>query len=817
MTDFFYTLPRSRQHLIALAILFVIPLVLFFNITLGGEELKRHDITQWRAGAESIIEYRETYGEEPLWATNMFGGMPTFVISTKTQVPHLDRLVPVFQKIYPAFQYWVLLSGMYVFLILMGFRPLSAVFGAIVYGLTTYFPVIIMAGHTSKFFTLAFVPWTMAGYWLITRSPKKVLGLFIFTAAMALEVRAGHPQITYYFMFLIGALWVYDSVGYFRSKALKKWGLITAFLVIGGVMGILGNAERTLSQQSYAPHSIRGGSALEGTTGLDSNYAFAWSQGVSETLTLIVPNLYGGASPDYWGPKSFTSGPHYLGAIVFLFMIIALFKVKEKILYIFLGTGILAIFFAWGSSFALFNQFAFNYIPFFDKFRAPETWLVVTAFTFCIVAVYGLDKLLDLAVESSFTIKSMYAPLGTTVALFIVLFLMVNTMDFIKFGEVENIANQIAQQNNVDPQNPQVRQRSVQIVNQQLVPAREEKATADVLRLGLFLALGGGLIYAASSKKISPTIAGFGFIALIAVDLIQVGQRYMDETQFVSSNVSAEQVILSQQRDIDRYIADRIDQNSPYPYRVFPLLDNPFSNAIPSYYYPSLGGYSGAKLSLAQDVLLATNGPLFGGPFGINLGLLRVLNTKYITYQPGLNIPGITPVFNSNAGVVYEINEVLPKAFFVDSTVVAESPQEAYALLFPDQMDFSTTAIVENYTPEIRPDSSSSVTVTYYTGAEMTLEINRSEPGFLVLSEIYYPDGWIAELNGEEIPIYKTNYLLRGFQIPAGSHTLTLDFRPASFYTGIKLSWASLLFQLILLGFLGFSYFKNKQAGEEDE
>jgi len=818
MSDFFYKLPSSRQHLISLAILFIVPFVLFFETTLGGKEIERHDITQWRAGAESIIEYREQFGEEPLWASNMFGGMPSFVVSTQNQVPQINFIGRYFNGIYPAFQYWVMLSGMYVFLILMGFRPLSAVFGSIAFSLTTYFPVIIMAGHTSKFYTLAFVPWTLAGYWMLTRTDKRIAGLLIFTTAMALEVRASHPQITYYFMYLIGALWAFDSIKWLQEKKLKKWAVITGFLIAGGVMGILGNAERTLSQRSYLEHSMRGGSAIEGSTGLDENYAFAWSQGISETLTLIVPDLYGGASPEYWGPKSITSGPHYLGALVLFFMIIALWKVRKKELYIFLGIGVLAIFFSWGNSFILLNKFAFDYIPFFDKFRAPETWLVVTSFCFSVIAVYGLDELLALAKKPEFKMKELYLPLGSVAVIFLLLFVTVRGMDFIGNGEVQRIASQIAQQNQLPPNNPQVLQRAQSIVERQLVPDREEKANADILRFGLFIVIAGGLVFAVSKNKISPSVAGLSVILLSGFDLIQVGQRYFDEAKFVSSNADAERLILAERREQDEYLQQNVSRDSVYPYRVFPLdIDfGPFSNAIPSYFYPQLGGYSGAKLSIAQDVLLATNSPLFGGDFGINLGLLSVLNTKYITYNPGLVIPGLTPVFSAqNGGVVYEIEAVLPKAFFVDSVITTETAREAYNLLYPGMIDFSTTAVVENYEPVTTPDSTSTVEVIMYTGAEMTIEINRSEPGFLVLSEIYYPDGWVALLNGEEIPIYKTNYLLRGMEIPAGEHTLELDFRPASFYNGVKLSWASLLFQIGLAGFLLFSAFNKRTKSAE--
>ncbi len=197
--DFFSKLTETKQHLIALLILFLIPFFLFTATTIGGKEFQRHDITQWRAGAESVIDYRETYDKEPLWVNNMFGGMPSFVVSTKTQVPHLDRIKSFFQGIYPAFQYWVMLSGMYFLLIIMGFRSLPSVFGSLMIGLSTYIPIIISAGHNTKFIALTFIPWMIAGYWLLTRKEKKLPGLLLFTVAVALELRAGHPQITYYF------------------------------------------------------------------------------------------------------------------------------------------------------------------------------------------------------------------------------------------------------------------------------------------------------------------------------------------------------------------------------------------------------------------------------------------------------------------------------------------------------------------------------------------------------------------------------------------------------------------------------------------
>ncbi|MCG8373206.1 MAG: hypothetical protein MI700_06715, partial [Balneolales bacterium] len=390
MTDFFYKLPKSRQHIIALSILFVLPLILFFESTLGGKELQRHDITQYRAAVESVYDYQEKYDENALWATNMYGGMPSYVIRVEKATRHLDSLIGKLRKIYPAAYYWVLFGGMYLLLSVMGFRTISSCFGSVLFGLTSYFAIIIIAGHTSKFHALSFIPWMFAGYWLMFKKDKKILGLTLLTISLALEVRAGHPQITYYFFYLLGFLWLFDSWELIKNKMSKRWALLSVLLIFATIVGIMGTTEKFLALQEYAQYSIRGGSDIKGTNTMDLSYAFGWSQGISETLTLIIPDLFGGASPTYWGPKTFTSGPHYFGIIGFVFFVIALFKVREKVLYVFLGTGILAILFSWGGNFFLFNKFAFDVIPFFDKFRAPETWLVLTVFCFSVIATYGL-------------------------------------------------------------------------------------------------------------------------------------------------------------------------------------------------------------------------------------------------------------------------------------------------------------------------------------------------------------------------------------------------------------------------------------------
>lgn len=814
--DFFTKLPESRQHIVALLILFLIPFFLFTASTIGGKDFQRHDITQWRAGAESVIEYRETYDKEPLWVNNMFGGMPSFVVSTQKQVPHLEILYKFFRDIYPAYHFWVMLGGMYFLFLLMKFRPLSATFGSLLFGLTTYIPIIIAAGHNSKFITLSYIPWVIAGYWLLTRKEKKLPGFLLFTVALTLNLRAGHPQITYYFFYLLGFLWIFDSWSAFKKQVLGDWAKVTGLLALAGVLGLMGHAENFLPLQEYSQYSLRGGSALDNSTGLDSGYAFAWSQGIKETWTLLIPNYFGGASPEYWGPKSFTSGPHYLGALSLPFILFALLRERSKVMYVFFATGTLGMIFSWGGNFPLLNELAFDYIPYFDKFRAPETWLILTAFCYSVVAVYGLNWFTNYVSDKSASIKKLYVPLGITAGILVFLFIQISSTDFKKPGEVANIANQIARQNQVSPNNPQVQQRAEQYVNVQMVPEREEKAKSDLLRFAIILVLGLGLIYAAIANKIPLSVALFAIVLITAYDMISVDKRYISEDIFVRENVTPERVLESQRRELDTYIQENIvSENGVYPYRVFPLIDNLYNNATPSYFYPQLGGYSGAKLSIIQDVMY-NNGPLNVQSRYFNPELLDLMNVKFVTYSQGLPLPGYTPVFRSNQGIVYENENVLPKAFYVDSVITVQSPQEAFDYLKPEaQIDFSTTAIVEtSENINTSSDTTSSVKVTRYTGPEISLEISRDKPGFLVLSEVYYPAGWIAELDGKEIPIYKTNYFVRGMEIPAGEHELELRFEPQTWKTGVTLSWISLFAQILIAGIWGFTLVKNRNFND---
>ncbi|MEX0894749.1 MAG: hypothetical protein WDZ36_03230, partial [Balneolaceae bacterium] len=779
--DFVSRLSTQKQHVLALGILLLLPVILFHTTILGDQQFMGQDTIQWRASAESIFEHRAQHdGEEPLWSTNLFGGMPAYVVHVSKSVPHLDNMVlGQLRSIWPAVPYWVLLGGTYFFFILQGFRPLTSALGSIFISFTTYIPIIIGAGHNIKFIAYSFIPWMLAGYWLLTRSDKRGWGFFLFAIAATLEFRAGHPQVTYYFVYLFAGLFFYDTWRFYKNERLFEWVKISGLITAAVLLGFLGSAEQYLRLIEYSPYSIRGGSMIADAAtggGLDLEYAFRWSQGILESLTLVIPNLFGGDSGlAYWGEKPGTSGPHYMGAIALLLFFIALFRNRKPIVYVFLGTGLLTLSFSWGYHFPL-NELWFNILPGFDKFRTPEMWLIVTVFCFSVIAMYGLQACFHLLREGKQGIKKLYLPIGTALGTGLLILLLANTfLTFESSREREYVARQIATQNDLSPDNQQVQQRTSQIIESRFKPERRELARNDTLRYLLIAGVASVLILMFIQTKISAGFLWLSLILLASFDMLTVGNRYIGEESQVPARLELTDVIEQQERPVDQYIRNHINDPEGYPYRVFPLDSNPFNNAIPSYFYPTIGGYSGAKLSLIQDVI---DQGLFAGPQGLNTAVLDMLNVKFITARRNIPLPGFTEVYSENEDRVFENENVLPKAWFVEQIRMAGSPREAFRQILPESgFDPRQTAIVESDQP-LHPvestDPASEVHVETYQARKIVLTLERNEPGFLVLGEIYYPEGWTAILNGEEIPIHKTNYLLRGFEIPAGEHTLSM-------------------------------------------
>ncbi|PAU93044.1 hypothetical protein CK503_14080 [Aliifodinibius salipaludis] len=820
--DFISKLSANKKHWISLVVLFILPLLLYSAIFFGGTQFLGNDVLQWRAGAESVIEHIDTFDEHPLWASNMFSGMPSAVIHNPSSPPSIDSFFKwMGGQAHPLAFFWILLSGAYLFFVVQKIRPFSAAIGAILIGFTTYLPIVIEAGHYAKFMAFAFIPWMFLGYYLISRSQKKLLAFFTFALAVTLQLRANHPQITYYFLYLLGFWWMYDSWLAYKKDEIKDWFERTGIAFGAGVLAIICSIDLYWRLYEYSQYSTRGGSTLEtsGSGGLTLEYAFSWSQGVGELLTLIIPGLYGGSSGEaYWGPKSFTSGPHYFGAIAFILALIGLFAYRKKIKYIFFGVGSLTLLFSLGHNLPAFNEFAFNYIPYFDKFRVPETWLIATVFCFAVLAVYGIEALFDIAKDKQKSIKDLYTPLGIAIGLGLIFAFGSNALlSFEKPGEFQQYAQQVAQQNNVSPDNQQVQQRVQNYINTRLKPDRKDMASSDSTRYLILALLAGGLIVGFVKRKVSKGYLLIGLLVLTAYDMLSVDSRYVNEDRMTSDTLEAEQMIQQQQTPADKFIMQNIDSEDGYPYRAFALDRNPFNNAIPSYFYPTLGGYSGAKLAHYQDLI---DHLLMDNQTGFNHAVLDMLNTKYITIQQQLPFGGYTEVFNQNNQRVYRNDDVLPKAFFVDSVATVDTPQQAVDKMKPSaNFDASDVAIVEtDETLNSNSDTSATVSVENYKANEIKLQTSSQEDQFLVLSEIYYPAGWEATIDGDPTEIFKTNFVLRGLEVPAGKHTVRLTFEPTSEIWGSRIAWfGHIALWFAGLGVIGFHFGWIGSSADEEE
>lgn len=802
-TGLWESLSDRNKHLFCLGFLFLLPVILFHASVIGGQQYMGHDAIQWRAGAESLIQHQEEYGEVAHWATNMFSGMPATTISHPPQISNLDNtLLKFLQFIYPAAEMWILLGGAYLMFLLLGARPLSAVFGAIIIGFSTYIPIIIGAGHNAKFLAYIYIPWLYNGYFLLTRSKVNPwLAVFVFAWALTLHLRAYHPQVTYFFLIPLLTLFLYDLSKAVKAGEFKPFAINTGWLIGAAIVAVLISIQLYWSTLEYSPYSMRGGSELAGNSGLARDYAFAWSQGWGELLTLIIPGAYGG-SELYWGPKSFTSGPHYFGAMTFLFLIVGIWKSSHKLKWVFLGPGIATMLFSLGENFGTLNNLMFTYFPLFDKFRVPEMWLMISVFCFSVPAVFGLEWLLE-KIEFG-KAKEWKTPVYTASAVGVLVILIgFQFLSFEKPGERQRLAQQIAAQNEVPVDDPRVSQTVNRYLQNEVIPQREELARGDTLRFAFFFFAGIGILFAVGIRKLPTSIGLALFCLLLAYDIIRVDQRYLNESSLVDQSLDRSDVIERNEREIDRYLKENVISEDGWSYRVLPMLDNPFNNAIPSYFYPSAGGYSGAKLGYYQDLI---DEALFSGPFGINKGVLNMLNIQYMTAQGAFNIPGFEPVYQGQNGVVLENLDVLPKAWFLDSIEHADSQTD---VLRKVAEDFDAQSKAYAVVPEDRSfvEAERSVTVEEYNANKITLRISSEADGFLVLGEIWYPEGWIATLNGEPIDVIRTNYVLRGFEVPSGDHTLEMVMEPVWYETG---NWLAQFGTLLLLLTLGMGLLKMK-------
>lgn len=817
---FWDRLSGPAKHGICALALLVVSLGFFAPIHFSGKSLIGGDTVGWRAMAESVLQYQEETGVAALWVTNAFGGMPAYTVSYETEVPQLDAVTGLLRRvIWPTSHMFVLLLGTYFLVYFLVRDRLAGVLAACAFGLTAYLPEILLAGHNSKFVTLAFMPWLVLAFAYTLRKPS-LLGGLLFAITLALNLRAGHVQMTYYAAFLLGIWWIVEGIGAARHGRAKTFGWSTAYLALGSVLGVLMVAQPYLSMMEYKGYTIRGAATGGEAGGLDWSYAMQWSQGIGELITLLVANAFGGGGQLYWGPKPFTAGPHYVGGIVILLAILALWRTRSNVVRAF-GIGVLLmILFSLGEHFPALNRFMYLYFPLFDAFRVPETWLAIVAFALAVLAGFGLYEAVrrtGTPAEERRRDRAVYATAGCVAAVAFLLYVAPDVFfDFQKPNEVEMLRPQVAQQLGVAEGDPRVDRVTRQVIAEQFVGPRQEALRSDALRTLLFVLAAGLLLFAYHRGKLPAWGVQAAIALLVVLDLGGVGRRYINEDVLVDAERADEQI---PSYDFDQYLTERREEaGGPGTFRVLSLESrSPFTNARPSFYHESIGGYNGAKLRIFQDYIdhLFVD-PQSGLP---NENALDILNTRYIV-APG-QLPGTEVVFQGQQALVLENPDAVPRAFFVGEVEVIEEPEAVWTRIQSESFEPRRTAILsEPIDFEVTPigeGSSTSVELRSYSAREIAWQVTTDAPRLLVVSEIYYPAGWEATLDGEPVPIYQADYLLRAVPVPAGTHELVFRFDPESHTASLWVSWiATVLAYGLTVVLLGAAW-RSRQWKQERE
>ncbi|MEM1114916.1 MAG: hypothetical protein AAF845_01000 [Bacteroidota bacterium] len=806
--------PASVQHGLCLGFLLVVAVGFFSATTFGGRTLAGSDTIQWRASAEAMLAAEAETGTDVLWAPNVFGGMPGTMIRGGSDIPGVDSLLIGLRKLglWPVGYFLALLLGTYLLVHYLTRSKLAGVVAAVGYGLTAYIPIFLVTGHNSKFIALAYAPWLLFGFaGLVRRTPEtgrmvSVLLTLLFAIAAAVHLRAGHVQITYIVVVAAGVWWIAEGISAVREGRGATFAVSTALLVAGSVIALLMVADPYLYQWEYKAFTIR--SAGPGG-GLAYEYAMGWSQGVGELLTLLIPNAYGGSGATYWGPKIFTEGPHYIGPVVALLALAGLLGVVRRSVVAFGAAALLMILFSLGENLPLLNRTAFELLPLFNAFRVPETWLTVTALLTALLAGWGAYYLQRREATPEAEARKRRVFLGAGGALAVLIGGLWLTgggpLDFERDGEGEQIAMQIAQQNGVSIDDPRVQQTVAQVLSD-VEGDRRGLFSDDAGRSLLLLGLALGLAVLWLWDRAPSWVVLAGLVLLVTVDLWGVGRRYFNEdTDALRRRAAIEAAIPS--TAADQFVVERVEAaGGPGHFRVLP--NNWRFDARSSYFYESVGGYHGAKLTLIEDYF---DRLLPDDSTGLNRNALRLLATRY-TVLSGV-VPGFEPVFQDpqTGLVVGEDSTTLPRAFFADSVAVVASDDALVDQIKDPAFDPSRVALVSDAAgvdviglSGAPPDSGAvAVELQRFSPDEIVWSVRTDRPRLFVASEIYYPAGWTARVGVEEAPILRTDFLLRGVPVPAGEHIVTMRYDPETRRQGRLITWITTI--LVYLGVVGFA------------
>jgi hypothetical protein len=806
---------KMFPHVVAVT-LFLLIAVVYCQPLFTGKVLNQTDVAGWMGTVHQMQQFKAAHGHFPLWNNSMFGGMPAYQTALESgnafSLAWLHNLFTLFLPVPVAF-FFLLCISFYFLSQVLRINPWVGILGALAYGYASFSPILVSAGHETEIQAMGYVPFLL-GALLLLYEGRYRWGTFLVGLFTSLLVSRNHPQITYYFLMIALAFTLAAIVRWIRARQWKHMFLCLALAGGAGAVGALTDAASLLTTYDYSQETARSvglhmdaGAAQQGPS---SDYAFEWSYGKAETLTLMVPDVYGGASETlgkdsrlakaldrqhlpswesdqfftafnaYWGDQPDTSGPVYLGAIIcFLFLFGCIYARSPHRAWL-VPLTLLAILMAWGRHFAVFNNFLFEHLPLYSKFRAPSMTLFIPQFTVPLLVVLGLQQLFFGRDPLPYVQRRFNLALIVTGAILLTGVALYLTLDYQSLQDIQR-DQYLTQINKVDP-----------VIGKSFLQAatedRQDLFGADLLRSALFIAAAALCIGLFIRKRLRVGYALAGLTLLVFVDLLLVDTRYLGYHSYLNKEEAA--------TNISPTAADRVISEDTSYYRVLNLsegVDNAFQESETSYFHNSLGGYHPAKLALIEDLITYQ---LSRQP--INKAVLDMFNTKYVILPhplspvtfPEAPPPSRDPVVAQNPGALNAV-------WFVHSLHHVKSPAEAMHEL--DHFSPRDSALLEGSAPfEPRYTPGDSIRLLFNENDDITYSSNTRNPEFAVFSEIYYSRGWKAYIDSTEAPILKVDYALRGMAIPPGKHTIHFAFRPVSFYMGEKIASFSTWFMVLL-------------------
>lgn len=821
---------KPLPDLIAILAFVLLSFAYFFPADIENRILFQHDTAAGAGAGQEVKEYYEQTGERSRWTNSLFGGMPMYQIapsydSTKS-LQWVQKAYQLFLPDYVCLTFMLML-GFYILLRVFGIPVWLAGLGGIMWAFSSYFFILISAGHIWKFITLAYVPPTIAGIVLAYRG-KLLWGGILTALFVALQITSNHVQMSYYFFFVI----LFFVGAYFekawRTKTLPQFFKASAVLIVAALVGIAANVSNLYHTYAYSKETMRGKSELVQTgdaakqtsSGLDRDYITQWSYGIDETLTLLVPNFKGGASAalsqsetamskanpmysslygsltQYFGTQPMTSGPVYVGAFVLFLFVLGCFIVKGPLKWALIGATFFSIVLSWGKNFMPLTDFFIDYVPLYNKFRAVSSILVIAEFTIPLLAIFALKRLL----EEPEILKQEKKPLGISLLLTAGIALLLA------------VAPGSIGPGYVPAQEAQMLQNAV---NQQMIPANElsgilanlgemraELVSSDALRSFIIIGIGCSLLWLYASGKLRSSLTIAGITILCLADMWGVNKRYLNDAQFVPHSIRTETFTKTNTDEL-------ILQDTSLDYRVLNFATSTFDDNNTSYWHKSVGGYHPAKLRRYQEMIehhispemqaaykaIATAGGEMDSVDANKFRVLNMLNTKYFIFPAGQQRQTV-PILNPHA---------YGNAWFVNKVQYVNNANEEIDAL--DSIIPTETAVVDarfkdvlKGTTESYKDSLSSIRLTSYAPNRLTYETNNAQDGIAVFSEIYYPDGWHVTIDGQPAELARADYILRTMYVPAGQHTIEMRFDPTSLHVTEGIAYGALA--LLVIGII---------------